>query len=328
MAEKKELTPLFEPFDAYDTGFLEVGDGHVVYYEQSGNPNGKPAIFVHGGPGGATSPEDRRFFDPKIYRVVLFDERGCGKSTPHAKLENNTTWDLVADMEKIREKLGIEKWLVFGGSWGSTLSLSYAVTHPDKVTEIVLRGIFLIRRKELAWFYQGNGANYIYPDAWEQYIDFIPWEEREDVMAAYHKRLTGNGKAAQLEAARRWSLWEAATSCLYPSAKKMSSFDDDERALAFARIENHYFLNKGFFPRDGWLLEKEQIDRIRDIPSVIVQGRYDCVCPAISAWDLHRAWPQAEFHIIQNSGHASTEPGTRSKLVEYTNKYGKDSGKA
>ncbi len=312
------MTTLYPPIEATQTGLLKVCDIHEIYWEESGNPNGKPVVFVHGGPGGGSSPETRRFFNPQKYRIIQFDQRGCGKSTPHACLDENTTWDLVADMEKIREMLDIDKWQVFGGSWGSTLSLSYAQKHPERVTELVLRGIFMLREKELRWFYQ-EGASFIFPDAWEQYESFIPASERHDLLAAYHKRLLSDDTELRLEAARRWSVWEASTSYLIPDDKKIDSSADAQFALAFARIENHYFTNKGFFDDENQLLNN--IDSIRHIPTVIVQGRYDVVCPMQTAWELHKAFPEAEFVIAKNAGHASIEPNIMSALVEATDRF-------
>jgi proline iminopeptidase len=309
--------PEIEPFDR---GFLPVSPLHTLYYEQSGNPNGKPVVFLHGGPGGGTNAKCRRFFDPAVYRIVLFDQRGCGKSTPHAELADNTTWDLVADIERVREHLRIDRWQVFGGSWGSTLALAYAQTHPDKVTELVLRGIFMLRRWELEWFYQ-KGCDALYPDAWEAYLDAIPEVERGDLISAYHRRLTSPDAATRVAAARAWSVWEGATSFLWQDASHIESSAEDEFALAFARIECHYFVNGGFFEHDDQLLRN--VDRIRDIPTVIVQGRYDVVCPLRSAWDLHRAWPEADLRIVQDAGHSAFEPGIMHQLLEATDRFGR-----
>jgi len=322
MDTKKEekLLCKYPAINCYDQGLLDVGNGHQVYYEQSGNPDGKSVIYVHGGPGSGASADSRQFWDPQHYRIILFDQRGCGKSLPHACLENNSTWDLVSDMEKIRETLDIKKWQVFGGSWGSTLSLSYAITHPERVTELVLRGIFLLRHKEIQWFYQ-EGCSRIYPDAWEDYLKPIPEDEAHDLLSAYHKRLTSEDEAVRLEAARAWSIWEASSSSLIINQDKITSFQDAHKALAFARIECHYFHNKGFFERDGWLLEQQNIDRIRHIPTVIVQGRQDVVCPPDSAWALHRAWPEAQFHMVQDAAHAASEPGITHQLIKATQKF-------
>ncbi|RAN80029.1 prolyl aminopeptidase [Bacillus sp. SRB_336] len=316
-------SPLRQPYpeiEPFDSGFLSVSPLHTLYYEQSGNPNGKPVVFLHGGPGGGTNAKCRRFFDPAVYRIVLFDQRGCGKSTPHAELAHNTTWDLVADVERVREHLRIDRWQVFGGSWGSTLALAYAQTHPDKVTELVLRGIFLLRRSELEWFYQ-KGCDALYPDAWETYLAAIPEVERGDLISAYHRRLTSPDAATRVAAARAWSVWEGATSFLWQDASHIESSAEDEFALAFARIECHYFVNGGFFEHDDQLLRN--VDRIRDIPTVIVQGRYDVVCPLRSAWDLHRAWPEAELRIVQDAGHSAFEPGIMHQLLEATDRFGR-----
>lgn len=292
---------------------------HELYYEQCGNPNGKPVVFLHGGPGGGVSPDYRRYFNPKHYRIVLFDQRGAGKSTPHASLEENTTWDLVADIERLRESLGVERWQVFGGSWGSTLALAYAETHPDRVTELVLRGIFLCRPKEIRWFYQ-EGASAIFADVWEEYLKVIPEAERADMVSAYHRRLTSDDLATRVEAARAWSIWEGSTSKLFFDPASIEKFADPEFALAFARIECHYFMNNSFFPTDNYLIEN--VGKIRHIPGRIVQGRYDVVCPMTSAWDLHRAWPEVELRIIQDAGHSITEPGIIDALVDATDYYG------
>lgn len=300
------------------SGWLSVSDLHDIYYEESGNPSGKPVLFVHGGPGGGCDPKMRRFFDPQAYRIILFDQRGCGKSRPHAELTENTTWHLVADMEALRTHLGIEKWQIFGGSWGSTLALAYAQTHPQRVTELVLRGIFMLRQKELRWFYQ-EGTGYIFPDAWENYLAPIPEAERGDMIAAYYKRLTSKDAAMRLQAARAWSIWEAATSFLTQDPLHISRAGEDSFAEAFARIECHYFVNKGFFTSDDQLLAGVEI--IRHIPAVIVQGRYDVVCPMVSAWELHRAWPEAALHIVPDAGHSSMEAGIIDQLVRATDHY-------
>ncbi|MFI5309469.1 MAG: prolyl aminopeptidase [Polyangiales bacterium] len=313
------LSTLYPEIEPFDSGRLAVGEPHEIYYEQYGNPNGKPALFVHGGPGGGSSRIQSRFWDPRVYRVVLFDQRGCGKSTPAASLDDNTTWHLVADMEKLRRHLGISRWQVFGGSWGSTLALAYAETHPEAVTEIVLRGIFLLRKREIDWFYQ-EGASRIFPDAWESYLAPIPEAERGDLLHAYHRRLTGNDAATRLRAAKAWSSWEAATSTLRPNPAMQTSMSRDEFALAFARIECHYFVNHGFFEHEGQLLAG--VSRIRNIPAVIVQGRYDMVCPIETAWALHKAWPEAELRIAQSAGHSAFEPEIVHHLVEATTKLG------
>ncbi|MFO0618264.1 MAG: prolyl aminopeptidase [Polyangiaceae bacterium] len=315
MSDRRTFYPPIEP---YNQGFLQVSDVHRIYFEESGNPKGKAAVFVHGGPGGGTDAKQRRFFDPDKYRIILFDQRGAGKSTPHASLEQNTTWDLVADMERIREHLGVERWQVFGGSWGSTLALAYAEKHPARVTELVLRGIFLLRKWELDWFYQ-EGASRLFPDAWAQYLAEIPPAERGDLMRAYHTRLTGDDRSVALSAARAWSVWEGSTSCLHPDAELIRKMGGDLFALAFARIECHYFVNKGFFDRENQLIE--DVGRIRHIPAVIVQGRYDVVCPAQSAWELSRAWPEAELHLIPDAGHSAMESGILDQLVRATDRF-------
>lgn len=307
--------PLYAPVDVRIQGMLPVSALHSVYFEESGNPDGIPVVFVHGGPGAGTEPTHRRFFDPKRYRIVLFDQRGSGRSTPHAELRENTTWDLVADMERIRVHLGIEKWAVFGGSWGSTLALAYAETHPERVLGLVLRGIFLLRDKEIDWFYQG-GAHMLFPDAWEDYLAPIPGEERGDLVAAYYKRLTSEDPEVRLAAARAWSIWEARTSKLLVSEDLVRKYDDAPFALAFARIECHYFVHRGFFQRDDQLLAGAS--KLRDIPGWIVQGRYDVVCPMTSAWELHRAWPEAKLTIVPDAGHSAFEPGIEAALVAAT----------
>jgi proline iminopeptidase len=312
---RRSFYPEIEP---YRTGTIRVSDLHEIYFEESGNPEGKPAVFVHGGPGGGTEPRQRRFFDPKAYRIVLFDQRGCGKSRPHAELRENTTWDLVADMERLRAHLGIARWLVFGGSWGSTLALAYAEKHPDHVTELVLRGIFLLRKKEIEWFYQ-RGADAIFPDAWEQYVSGIPREERDDLLRAYHQRLTHDDLEVRKVAARAWSVWEGRTSCLYENPDLVAKSAGDAFSLAFARIECHYFVNGGFFEKDDLLLD--EVHRIRHIPTVIVQGRYDVVCPMESAWALHRAFPEADLRIVPDAGHSAFEPGNLHELILATDRF-------
>ncbi len=312
------MTDLYPPIEPYNDDFIKVSDIHTIYYEESGNPHGKPVVFLHGGPGGGIEPVYRQYFNPEKWRVILFDQRGCGKSTPHAELRENTTWDLVSDIEKIREHLNIDKWAVFGGSWGSTLSLAYAVTHPLRCDSLMLRGIFLLREKEIRWFYQ-EGASFIYPDAWEKYLEPIPADERHDLVSAFYHRLTSPDAEVRLTAARAWSVWEASTSKLHMDKKYLHHFNEDKIAEAFARIECHYFINKGFFATDGWLLT--QIHKVQNIPAAIVQGRYDVVCPMTTAWDLHRKWPGAEFHVIQDAGHSMLEPGIRSKLIEITDRF-------
>ncbi len=307
----RDYYPELEP---YNHGHLKVSDLHSIYFEECGNPNGQPAIFVHGGPGGGCRPDYRRFFDPSHYRIVLFDQRGCGRSTPHAELRENTMWDLVSDIERIREHLAIDRWLVFGGSWGSTLSLAYSEAHPERVTHLVLRGIFLLRKWEIDWLYQ-RGADAIFPDFWEKYLQPIPENERQDMLTAYHKRLTSENEPVRIEAARAWSAWEGSTSKLYVDPNLVADFSDPEFAIAFARIECHYFVNKGFM-EEGQLLR--DVQRIRHIPTIIVQGRYDIVCPIRSAWDLHRAFPEAKLIITPASGHAASELENRSALIEAT----------
>jgi len=306
--------PEIEP---YDHGMLDVGDGHRIYWELCGNPNGKPVVFLHGGPGGGCAPSARRLFDPKKYRILLFDQRGCGRSTPYASLEANTTWHLVADIERLRAMIGVDKWMVFGGSWGSTLALAYAETHPERVTELVLRGIFTLRRAELLWYYQ-EGASWIFPDKWEAFLAPIPPEERGDLMAAYRKRLTHPDPAVRQEAARAWSLWEGETITLLHNQEFSDQFGDGHYALAFARIENHYFVHEGWF-EEGQLIRDAV--RLRGIPGVIIQGRYDVATPAKTAWDLHRIWPEAEFIMVPDAGHAVNEPGILHHLIEATDAF-------
>lgn len=311
----RTLYPAIEPFDA---GHLRVDDRHVLYYEQCGNPDGKPVVMLHGGPGAGCSPKMRCFHDPAKYRIVLFDQRGSGRSRPHADLVDNTTWHLVADIETLRAHLGIHAWQVFGGSWGSTLALAYAQTHPRRVTELVLRGIFMLRRWELEWFYQ-EGASRLFPDAWEHYIQAIPQVERADLISAFHRRLTSNDAQTRLAAARAWSVWEGATSFLRVDENFVSGHEDAEFALAFARIENHYFVNGGFFEVEDQLLR--DAPRIADIPGVIVHGRYDVVCPVANAWDLHKAWSKARLQISPTSGHSAFELENIDALVRATDAF-------
>jgi proline iminopeptidase len=308
----------YPPIEPYDTGYLAVGDGHEMYYEQSGNPTGKPALFVHGGPGGGGDLDARRFFDPAAYRIVVFDQRGCGRSRPHASLEANTTWHLVADMERLRRHLGVERWLLFGGSWGSALALAYAQAHSGAVSELVLRGIFLLRPLELTWFYQ-FGASLLFPEQWQKFLAPIPPAERGDLLAAYHRRLLSNDAAVRLEAAQAWSVWEGATSSLKPNPQREDQFGAPEFALAFARIEAHYFVNRGFFAHENQLLDG--VDRIRSIPAVIVHGRYDVVCPVVTAWELHRRWPEADLRIVADAGHSAYEPGITVELIAATDRF-------
>lgn len=311
-------TWLYPECAPYREGRLRVSSVHELYFEESGNPHGKPVVFVHGGPGSGTQAIQRRFFDPRKYRILLFDQRGSGKSTPHASLEDNTTWHLVEDMEKLRVHLGVEKWQVFGGSWGSTLALAYAETHPTRVSELVLRGIFLCRKREIDWLYQ-FGAHAIFPDAWEEYSSFIPPEERNDYVSAYHRRLTGSDPGLQVRAAKIWSGWEGRTSKLLPDPSFVEHFEEDRFALAFARIECHYFKNGAFLKTDDQLLR--DVQKIRNIPAVIVQGRYDIVCPMQTAWDLHKAWPEADFIIVPDAGHSVFEPSTSKAVVAATDRF-------
>ena len=312
---KREQYPPIEPFDS---GYLAVGDGHEIYYEQCGNPRGKPALFVHGGPGAGGDVNARRFFDPSGYRIVVFDQRGSGRSRPHASLEANTTWHLVADMEVLRRTLGIERWLVFGGSWGSTLALAYAETHPTAVSELVLRGIFLLRRVELEWFYQ-HGASLVFPEHWQAFLAPIPHEERHDLLAAYHRRLLSADASVRLEAARAWSIWEGATSSLWPNPTRAEQFGSPEFALALARIEAHYFANRGFFSDENQLLDG--VAALRGISAVIVHGRYDMVCPIDTAWRLHGRWPEADLKVVIDAGHSAYEPGITAELVAATDRF-------
>ena len=307
-----KLYPKIQPYNKFK---LKVSTLHNIYVEESGNPSGQPIIFLHGGPGGGIEPIYRQYFNPDKWRIIMFDQRGCGESTPHAELEENTTWDLVEDIEKIRQKLAIDKWVIFGGSWGSTLSLAYAIKHAYRCSELILRGIFLLRKKELHWFYQ-EGCNFLFPDIWENYVAPIDLNERNDFIKAYYKRLTSNNKAIRIEAAKAWSKWEAATSRLLQKNQALHSFDDEKKAEAFARIECHYFINGAFFDDENWILKN--INKIKDIPIHIVHGRYDVVCPIMSAWDLKRALPDSNFYIINDAGHSMLENGIRKKLIEIT----------
>jgi proline iminopeptidase len=315
--ERLGLYPAIEP---YHQGRLKVDSGHDIYFEQCGNPDGLPALLVHGGPGGGANPTMRRYHDPKIYRIILFDQRGCGRSTPNASLVDNTTWHLVADMEQLREHLGIDRWQLLGGSWGSTLALAYAERHPDRVTSLILRGIFLLRRRELEWFYQ-EGCNWLFPDAFEAYARVIPANERRDMIAAYYRRLTDPDPAVQLAAARAWSIWEGTTLSLHQDPERIRMFGAESYAIAFARIECHYFINRGFFDRDDQLLA--DAGALRDIPGIIVHGRYDVVTPVKNAWDLKKAWPRADLRIVPDAGHAMTEPGIIQELVTATRQLSK-----
>lgn len=308
------LYPEIEPFE---TGFLDTGDGHKIYWERCGTKGAKPAVFLHGGPGGGCSPKHRRQFDPALYDITLFDQRGCGRSTPHASLDNNTTWHLVADIERLREQAGFDDWLVFGGSWGSTLALSYAETHPDRVSELVVRGVYTLTRPELDWYYQ-FGVSEIFPDKWERFVAPIPPGERDDMMAAYRKRLTGPDAELQVECAKAWAIWEGETITLLPDIETSAKYHGDDYALAFARIENHYFTHGGWL-EDGQLLR--DAGKLKGIPGVIVHGRYDMPCPAKYAWGLHKAWPEAEFFLIEGAGHAFSEPGILDRLIYATDKF-------
>jgi len=311
------LRQLYPPIDPYASGLLDVGDGHRVYWERCGTPGGIPAVFLHGGPGGGCGPSHRRLFDPARYDVLLFDQRGCGRSLPHAELAANTTWHLVADIERLRAMCGHDEWLVFGGSWGSTLALAYAETHPARTSALILRGIFLLRQMEVDWYYQG-GASWLFPDKWERFLAPIPEGERHNLVEAYRRRLTGDDEATRLDAARAWAQWEGETITLLPDPATANGFGDAHFALAFARIENHYFLNK------GWMEEAQLLrdaGRLRDIPGTIVQGRYDTATPMRSAWDLHRVWPEADFHLIPDAGHAYSEPGILDRLIRATDSH-------
>ncbi|MDC1242093.1 prolyl aminopeptidase [Gammaproteobacteria bacterium] len=312
------LLSLFPPLEPFNFGFMEKDD-HSIYYEQCGNPNGKPAVFLHGGPGGGGSTQVRRFFNPDKYHIVIFDQRGCGRSLPHGCLKNNTTWDLVEDIENLKVQLGIKKWLVFGGSWGSTLALAYSQTYPNSVSEMVLRGIFMLRKKELDWFYQ-YGASNIFPEAWQKFIEPIEENERDDLMAAYHKIFLSNNEEKKLNAAIAWSRWEGSTSSLSYNPDMANSFSDPKFALAFALIENHYFVNKGFLEHENQLIESG-IDIIRNIPTVIVQGRYDIVCPISTAWELSQNWPEAKLIIAPSSGHTAFELEITHELIKATNTF-------
>ncbi|WP_071516302.1 prolyl aminopeptidase [Geitlerinema sp. PCC 9228] len=312
------MRDFYPPIEPYNTGWLQVSDLHEIYYEESGNPDGKPVVFLHGGPGGGSIPLYRQFFDPQRWRIVIFDQRGCGKSTPHAELRENTTWDLVGDIEVLRKHLAIEQWVVFGGSWGSTLALAYSQSYRDRCLGLILRGIFMLRHKEIQWFYQ-QGASYIFPDAWEAFLEPIPASEQDDLMAAYYRRLTSNDAEVRREAASAWSVWEASTSKLYPDVELKEKFSNPDFAEAFARLECHYFVHHGFFDPEDQLLQN--IDKIRTIPAAIVQGRYDLVTPMMTAWELHCAWPEAEFVVIPDAGHSAMEPGIREALLNATDRF-------
>lgn len=312
-----ELRGFYPEIEPFETGMLDVGDGHQIYWERFGTKGAKPAVFLHGGPGGATSPSHRRLFDPALYDVILFDQRGCGKSAPHASIEANTTWHLVADIERLRQMIGAEKWLVFGGSWGSTLALAYAETHPERVSELVLRGIYTLTKAELNWYYQ-FGVSEMFPDKWERFCAPIPEHERHEMMAAYRRRLTGTDREEQLRCAVAWSSWEGETITLLPNPDYSDHFYDPEFALAFARIENHFFVHAGWL-EEGQLLRDAY--KLKDIPGVIIHGRYDMPCPAKYAWALHKAWPKADFHLIEGAGHAYLEPGILDQLIRATDRF-------
>lgn len=312
-----ELRGFYPEIEPFETGMLDVGDGHQIYWERFGTKGAKPAVFLHGGPGGATSPSHRRLFDPALYDVILFDQRGCGKSTPHASIEANTTWHLVADIERLRQMIGAEKWLVFGGSWGSTLALAYAEKHPERVSELVLRGIYTLTKAELDWYYQ-FGVSEMFPDKWERFCAPIPENERHEMMAAYRRRLTGTDREEQLRCAVAWSSWEGETITLLPNADYSGHFYDADFALAFARIENHFFVHAGWL-EEGQLLRDAY--KLKDIPGVIIHGRYDMPCPAKYAWALHKAWPKADFHLIEGAGHAYLETGILDQLIRATDRF-------
>ncbi len=319
MMRQDPVSWLYPAIEPRMTGMLPVTDGHTLYFEESGNPDGKPVVFLHGGPGGNAGPDDRRFFDPDQYRIVLLHQRGAGKSLPAASLHENTTWKLVSDIEALREHLGIACWQVFGGSWGSTLALAYAIQHPERVTELVLRGIFMVRKSELDWLYQEGGASQLFPDEWEKFRDFIPEFERGDMIAAYRKRLIDPDPAVQLAAAVPWTTWEMTTSRLYTPPEMIRAMMTDDFAVKLARIETHYFVNRGFFETETWIFEN--LHRIRSIPAVIVHGRYDVVCPIRTGWELHQAWPEAKFVAVPDAGHASREPGIARALVAATDRF-------
>lgn len=314
---RRGLYPEIEPFNS---GFIDTGSQHQVYFEECGNPNGKPVVVLHGGPGGAINPGMRRYFDPKVWRITLFDQRGCGHSRPNAELTDNDTWKLIEDIERLRVQAGIAKWSVFGGSWGSTLAMVYALTHPERVESLVLRGIFMLTQQELRWFYQ-DGAGHIFPDAWDRFLEPIPEAERDDLMGAYYRRLTGDDVEERRRAAVAWSSWEGETVSVKGPEGCPDRFAEPDFAVAFARIECWYFMNKGFLPEDGWILKN--IGKIRHIPAWIVQGRFDVVTPMSGAWALHKAWPEAKFEIIDDAGHASTEPGIIDGLVRATDAAGR-----
>lgn len=315
------MLKLYPPIEARRSGYLRVSDLHEIYWEESGNPNGLPVLGIHGGPGGGSSPEMRRFFDPTVYRIILMDQRGCGKSTPHSELRENDTWTLVEDMEAVRTHLQIDQWVLFGGSWGSTLALSYAVTHTERVHGLILRGIFLLTEAEIRWFYQ-DGASRLFPDSYDRYVAPIPEDERDDLLHAFHRRLTGDDRKARRAAAKAWACWEGETITIQGPTSRPKRFEEDDFADAFARIECHYFVNKGFFPNDGWLLEQAR-EKLQKIPGRIVHGRYDVVTPLSSAWGLSKAWPAAQLDIVSQAGHSSLEPGIVDKLIRATREFGR-----
>ena len=319
IGQKRAVQYLYPPIDPFDQRMFEVSGGHTLYVEQCGNPSGVPVIVLHGGPGGGCSPAMRRYFDPEIYRIILFDQRGCGRSRPHASVTNNTTWDLVADIERIREALGIEKVIAFGGSWGATLALIYALSHPDRVSHLVLRGVFLMTQVELDWFY-GGGAGQFWPETWARFVELVPEDERHDLIEAYHRRLFCGDLRTETRYARAWSSWENALASVYSSGAGGEAPGDYARA--FARLENHYFTNRGFLEEDGWILNN--IDRIRHIPGVIVQGRYDMICPPARAFALSQAWPASDLRMIRNAGHALSEPGISAELVTAMDQIGRN----
>lgn len=307
------MKTLFPPLEANKTFYLQVSDIHKIYFEESGNPDGTPLLFLHGGPGGGTEPDHRRLYDPARFRIILVDQRGCGLSTPFAELRENTTWDLINDLERIRHELGIKKWLVHGGSWGSTLALAYAIQHPGAILGLILRGIFLCTPSELRWFYQ-EGAHWVFPEFWEPYVNFIPPEERHDMIAAYHRRLNSADHNERLEAALRWSVWEASTSKLIPSTNFIKKYENPTKALPFACIESHYFVHKAFFATDNYIMEN--LEPLKEIPIRIIHGRYDMVCPVRTAWNLHRALPKSKLTIVPEAGHSVFEPATLSAVME------------
>ncbi|MGB1387471.1 MAG: prolyl aminopeptidase [Paracoccaceae bacterium] len=316
--QKRAVQFLYPPIDPYDQRMLDVGDSHRIYVEQCGNPEGLPVIVLHGGPGGGCSPAMRRYFDPRVYRIILFDQRGCGRSRPHASVEANTTWHLVEDIERIRTLFGIDRWYVFGGSWGATLALVYAQTHPERARHLILRGVFTMTQAELDWFY-GGGAGKFWPETWERFVSPIPEEERDDLIAAYHRRLFCGDVSAEMRYGRSWSAWENALASIHSSGTSGES--PGEYARAFARLENHYFVNGGFLEEDGQILNR--MDRIAKIPGIVVQGRYDMICPPSAAWEITAKWPLGELRMVRNAGHALSEPGISAELVRAMDQIGK-----